>query len=206
MMRTRSFLLACAVLTLSACSADPTHFYTLVRPQPPALVDAQRLAIDVQPVRIPAQLDQPELVVRQGEGEVALIETRRWIAPLGEEMRGAVVAQLKRRLGAMEVSQLAQPAGVPVYRVLLDVQRLDARLAQGVSLDAAWTVLDVSGEASAPRQRWTCAGSASLQVAPGYEPLVLGIQQALDRVSDQIAALIASAAAKNSVSCPAAGA
>lgn len=199
----RSSLIVLLAAALAGCAGEATHFYTLLRPQnePPRDAGAA-LAIDVQPVRIPAQLDQPELVVRQGEGEVALIETRRWIAPLGEEVRGAVIARLKRRLAAREVSQLAPPAGVPVYRVLLDVQRLDARLAKDVSVEAAWTVLEVSGEASAPRQRWTCASAASVPVTAGYEPLVLGIQQALERVGDDIAALIAEAAARGSVSCP----
>lgn len=191
---------------LCACAADPTHFYTLLRPQAQALTPrTQAYVLDVQPVRIPAQLDQPELVVRQGEGEVALVETRRWIAPLGEEVRGALVARLKQKLGVAEVSQLSPPPDTHVYRVLLDVQRLDAQLARAVSLDAGWSVLEVSA-ASASRQRWTCASSVSLAVTGGYENLVVGIQQALDRVGDQIATLISAAQAGAALSCPPASA
>lgn len=200
MIRTGSLL--CVAALLCACAADPTHFYTLQRPQTQALTpQSPAYVLDLQPVRIPAQLDQPELVVRQGQGEVALVETRRWIAPLGEEVRGALLARLRQQLGAAEVSQLSPPPDARVYRVLLDLQRLDAQLARGVSLDAGWSVLDVSS-GSASRQRWTCTSSVSVPVSAGYENLVMGMQQALDRVADQVAALISAAQSGGRVSCP----
>src|SRR3546814_15122193 len=84
-------LLAAAALTTTACSSDRTHFYTLLKPDTaaPAIAGGAAFAINVQSLRVPAQVDQPELVVRQGEGELALVETRQWIAPLKDERRGA---------------------------------------------------------------------------------------------------------------------
>src|SRR3546814_20600554 len=74
-------LLAAAALTTTACSSDRTHFYTLLKPDTaaPAIAGGAAFAINVQSLRVPAQVDQPELVVRQGEGELALVETRQWI-------------------------------------------------------------------------------------------------------------------------------
>jgi uncharacterized lipoprotein YmbA len=86
-----------------------------------------------------------------------------------------------------DVSQVAPPAGVPVYRVLVDVQRLDARLADSVRLDAVWTVSDLAAGAQA---RWTCASSTTTAVAPGYAALVQGTQDGLGQVSAAIAQLI----------------
>ncbi|MFT4045425.1 MAG: PqiC family protein [Solimonas sp.] len=176
-------------LLLAACSKDdPTRYYTLVRPLPaPALAGRAAFAIDVQPVRVPPQVNLPELVVRQGDGEVAVVESRLWVAPLPDEMRGALAAEMSRRLGVPDVSQVAPPAGAPVYRVLVDVQRFDAQLAGSVRLDAVWTVTDLSGGAQA---RWTCADSATTSVAAGYPALVEGTQQGLAQLAGRIAALI----------------
>ncbi|MGH8444777.1 MAG: PqiC family protein [Solimonas sp.] len=181
---------AAAALLLAACSGDdPTRFYTLVRPVPatPAVAGQAAFAIDVQPVRVPAQVNQPELVVRQGDGEVALVESRRWIAPLPDEVRGAIAAEVGAGLGARDVSQVAPPDGVPVYRILVDLQRFDAQIASDVRIEAVWTVIDVSLGAKA---RWTCATSVTTPVGPGYGALVDGAQQGLAKVSADIAALI----------------
>ena len=70
----------------------------------------------MQHVRVPAQVDQPELVVRQGAGELALVETRQWIAPLKDEIRGALSAALTQRLHAHDVAGVSAPAPVPVQR------------------------------------------------------------------------------------------
>src|SRR3546814_684015 len=168
-------LLAAAALTTTACSSDRTHFYTLLKPDTaaPAIAGGAAFAINVQSLRVPAQVDQPELVVRQGEGELALVETRQWIAPLKDEMRGALSAELSTRLHTHDVAGLAMPDGLPVYRVLVDVQRLDSWLAHSASLDAVWTVVGTAvGTGSAPS--WTCASHVSEPVNAGYEPLVIG--------------------------------
>lgn len=182
-------LAGAATLLLAACSGQRTHFYTLVRPAPALAATTAGFAIDVQPLRLPAQVDQPELVVRQGDGAVALVETRRWISPLPEEARGALVAELTRRLGVRDVSRVAAPAELPLYRVLVDVQRLDAWLARGAEVEAVWTVIASGNDARS--SRWTCVSATHVDAAAGYEALVLGIQQALDRVAADIAALIA---------------
>src|SRR3546814_7883322 len=64
-------LLAAAALTTTACSSDRTHFYTLLKPDTaaPAIAGGAAFAINVQSLRVPAQVDQPELVVRQGRSE-----------------------------------------------------------------------------------------------------------------------------------------
>lgn len=187
-------LLALAALpALAACSADRTHFYTLLQPEPAtaAIAGGAAFAIDVQHVRVPAQVDQPELVVRQGAGELALVETRQWIAPLKDEIRGALSAALTQRLRAHDVAGVSAPAGLPVYRVTVDVQRFDGWLAHSVGIDAVWTVLADGGDgADGTRKSWTCASHAGVAVGGGYEPLVIGAQRAIAQIAAQIATLI----------------
>lgn len=207
MMRS-TLLLATMALAISACSSDRTHFYTLLKPADaaPSLAGGAAFAIDVQHVRVPAQVDQPELVVRQGTGELALVETRQWIAPLRDEMRAALSAALSERLHAHDVADVAAPSGMPVYRVIVDVQRLDGWLAHSVSLDAVWTV--VGPTASGPAPSWTCASDVRESVKSGYEPLVVGTQQAVAHVAVDIAGVIEAAqrlGASGAVRCPIAG-
>lgn len=193
-----------AALALGACGSDPTHFYTLLRPAAPADAPAGQgaYAIDVQRVRVPPQVDQPELVVRRGEGEVTLVETRRWVAPLGEEVRGALSAALSRTLGVRDVAQVGAPAGLPVYRIAVDVQRFDGWLAHEVGLEAVWTVSALATPQTAAR-RWTCASRIGETVAPGYEALVAGAQRAVERLAAEIAARVRAAQADAAdAACP----
>ncbi len=90
-----------AMLLLAGCGGDATHFYTLVRPTAPSTAGTASFAIDVQSVRLPLQVDQPELVIRQGDGAVALVETRRWIAPLPDEVRSARADIRARRVAGV---------------------------------------------------------------------------------------------------------
>ncbi|NGY04688.1 PqiC family protein [Solimonas terrae] len=182
-----------ALLMVAACSDDHTHFYTLLKPDTaaPAVAGEAAFVIDVQPVHVPAQVDQPELVVRQGSGELALVETRQWIAPLKDEVRGALSAALSQRLHTQDVAGVAAPAGLPVYQVMLDVQRFDGWLGHSVDIGAVWTVR-ASGGGIAPgaANSWTCASRTNTKVGGGYEPLVIGAQQAMAQIADRIATLI----------------
>lgn len=189
--RLRAVSAVTAMLLLAGCSGDATYFYTLVRPTAPATAGTASFAIDVQSVRLPLQVDQPELVIRQGDGAVALVETRRWIAPLPDEVRGALVAELTRQLGVRDIARVAPPPDTPVYRILVDVQRFDTWLARGTDVEAVWTV--IRNEGSADSQRWTCASSAHVDADKGYEALVISAQKALDKVAGEIGTLIGAA-------------
>ncbi|WP_051362397.1 PqiC family protein [Solimonas soli] len=188
MIRAAAFALA-AVL-LAACSGEAVRYYTLLRPSATPIVAGQAaFALDVQPVRVPATVNVPELVLRQSGGEVAVVETRMWAAPLPDEVRGALAAELTDRLGVPDVSMVSPPPGLPVYRVLVDLQRFDARLGSGVRIDAVWTVLDTAAGVKARR---TCVSSVTTPVAPGYDALIGGAQDGLARLAADIATLVGS--------------
>src|SRR3546814_17209855 len=96
-----------------------------------------------------------------------------------------LTAELRTRLHTLVIACLASPDGLPVYRVFVDVQRLDSWLAHSVSLHAVWTVVGPAvGTGTAPS--WTCASHVSEPVTAGYEPLVIGAQQGLARVAPGI--------------------
>lgn len=176
-----------AVLALCACSTTALYFYTLM--PPPAAAEAPRADwfVEVLPVSVPAQVDIPQLVVRQGPGEVAVVETRLWAAPLGDEIRNAVSFELGRRLGVSDRYRVAVPEGAESYRVKIDVRRFDSSLDQAATLAAAWSVSSNQGG-----EPLACEAGFQIPVSPGYPALVAGHQRALAQLSERIAASVTS--------------
>ncbi len=192
-----------AVLALAACRSAPIHFYTLVPSSPGAPILAAAPAsyrIAVLPVGIPAQVDQPQLVVRQGQGSVALLENRQWIAPLGDEIRTVLSDALVRKLGTQDVYGLADGGTGPLYRVKVDVRRFESVPGSHTLLAAGWSV---SGGNGKDREKTLqCTSLLRENVGPGYAALVEGHQRALQALAGRIAAAVRGMAAGGTVSCP----
>lgn len=198
MQRTMQRLIKGSLLALvcAACGSAPVHFHTLVAaPEAPA-ASAKTLAIAVQRVTVPPQVDIPQLILRRSGGTMELLESEQWIGPLPDEIRAALAAQLSARLNAADMTRLRAPEALPLYRVRLDVQRMESQPEKTALIEALWTL-------QAPHKDSTpLVCSTRAEVAIGEEPtaVVQGYQQALA----QIAAQIARAIAKPSASCPAA--
>lgn len=195
-----------ALLALAGCASVPLHYYTLVPSASSQAPSASPAAFDFEllPVSVPAQVDQPQLVVRQGGQGVALLENERWIAPLGDEIRAAVSAHLAADLNSTDVSDL--PKGDrPVLRVKLDVRRFEAVPGSYALLDAAWSVRKLeqrSGAESSPAL--SCTIRIRESVGTGYNSLVAGYQRALTRLSARISSGAPAVADGETPSCPAA--
>ncbi len=195
-------LAATAVLTLAACASAPTHFHTLVPPAAGAANAASApFLIDVQPVGVPPQVDQPQMVLRQGSGGVALLDNERWIAPLGDEIRGALSADLSRSLNTHDVYGLPRSASQPVVRVKMDVNRFDAELGGEVVVESVWTVRPVG---AADGQALSCGSRVHEPAGGDYAGVVAAQQRALARIADDIATAVR-AASQGRASCPAQG-
>jgi len=199
-----------AVLVLTACASAPLHYYTLITPDQGAagayVPTATHAAIseasapfqfELLPVGVPAQVDQPQLVVRQGEQSVAMLNNERWIAPLGDEVRGALSADLARALNTQDVSGL--PAtGKSVMRIKVDLRRFDSQPGGYALIDAAWSLRSLKGNHSL-----ACTSRISETVGPGYDALVAGHQRALASLAAQIASVAPVLAAGQTPACPA---
>ncbi|MFP3409398.1 ABC-type transport auxiliary lipoprotein family protein, partial [Pseudomonas sp. SIMBA_065] len=77
-------------------------------------------------VVVPPQVDRPQLVVRQGQSGLAILETEWWGANLVDEFRSALQ------------DQLGGPAGDAKAAVRVDVQRFDTVPGRYASLEAVW--------------------------------------------------------------------
>lgn len=182
-------MLALAGLGACGTTSAPTRFHTLLPPasertaaQP---VDPGFL-IELEPVGIPAQIDQPALVVRLGDGSLRVLDRERWAGPIGDEMREALSEHLVRTLGAVDVRGLRRGAR-PAHRVRVEVRRLEAEAGAQAHLEAGWTV-----EAAGGATR-VCARRANARVGMGPDAIA---QAYRDLVVDLGAAIAASVKAQ----------
>lgn len=195
-----SALLAVSLL-LAACASAPLHYYTLVAPVDGTLApasDATSLPFELLPVGIPAQVDQPQLVVRAGAQGMAVLGSERWIAPLGDEVRSALSADLARSLHSQDFSGV--PSGEqPRLRIKLDLLRFDSQPGGRALIEGVWSVRLLHGAHPAAL---SCTSQVSEPVGPGYPALVQGHQRAIARIAAQIAAAGRALGAGQPPACP----
>ena len=176
-----------AVVGLTACSSAPVHYHTLLAPieQVAATEQPAPFLIEVLPVGIPVQLDQPQLLVRQGDSGIAVLDGERWAGPLGDEVRAALSARLTRSLATQDVAGLARPGDRKVMRIKLQVRRFDIWPGQRSQLDADWS-LGVADEAG--NARLICHGQFDAPAPGGYPQLVQAQQRLIAELAARIAA------------------
>lgn len=198
---TMRLLGAGALLALAGCASAPVHYYTLVAPaaNPSPATAPASLPFELLPVNVPAQVDQPQLVVRQGAQGVALLEGERWIAPLANEVRDALSADLARALNSRDISGLAG-SDKPSLRIKLDLRRFDSQLGSYAMIEGAWSVRLLHGAQPAGI---SCTSRVSEAVGANYPALVQGHQRALDQLAMQIAAAARSLGNGQMPICPA---
>ena len=195
----RPLLAAAVTLLLAACASAPMHYYTLLPPAAGAPASsAAPIAFELLPVSVPAQVDQPQLVVREGGQSVALLEGHRWIAPLSDEVRGALAADLARQLPGRNVAGMPT-SKQPLLQVTLDLRRFESQLGSYALIEAAWSVRLRHGAKPAAL---ACTSQIRESVGPGYDALVQGHQRALAELAAHVATAARSLAAGQRASCP----
>ena len=199
MMRLSSrWLIAIGCLLLAGCTSAPVHYYTLSSAVADSTaIEAAPFSIEVLPVGIPAQVDQMQLVVRQDESTISVLDNERWAAPLNEELRSALSIALTQRLGTQDMYGLPKSVGSnakPLLRVKLEVRRFDSRPGQYALLDADWS-LAISKDAD--NARLLCHSRLQQAVGGDFASLVRGHQQAIAALSEQIASAARSWVASN---------
>lgn len=188
--RLNLFVLA-ATLALAACSSPQTNYYTLIAPMGGA-VPVDRPApfqFEMLPVLMPVQVDQPPLVVRQGNGSLGILDTERWGSPLGDEFHDALTAQLEQRFGGRDMAGLPKDGGRPVLSVRTDVRRFESAPNAYALTDVVWTLSLRGGDATpgSKRANLTCSSVIREQASEGMDNLIVAHQKAVARLADEIA-------------------
>lgn len=174
---------------LVGCASEPNVYYTLTVPPSKVVAPVASAApvgpYTIEPVSVPAQVDDNLLVVRRGNDELMKLAHDRWSAPLGKQIGNALSVQLTHLLGAAALSraQTASQAG-QVTSVTVDVQRFDMVPAQFALLAATWQVTPPAS-AKTPR-RLTCYTEVSQTVVPGVAPLVQAQQVNIELLAQAI--------------------
>ncbi|MFJ5300216.1 membrane integrity-associated transporter subunit PqiC [Pseudomonas sp. NPDC088368] len=199
--RTHLLAVVCA-LSLAACSSTPTHYYTLIAPaaQGSAGVTPAPFQFEMQPVLMAVQVDQPPLVVRQGNGSLAILENERWGAPLGDEFHDALTGELERRFGSRDLAGLPKQSDQPVLTVRTDVRRFESVLDQYALIDVVWN-LSLRADGS-KRQTLTCSSVIRQPAGTGMENLVIAHQKAVSSLANAIAKTANEWARNTAARCP----
>ncbi|MDX5629093.1 MULTISPECIES: PqiC family protein [unclassified Brenneria] len=185
---------------LAGCSSPTVRYHTLVAP-PTAAQNAAPPAsfvIEVLPVGVPAQIDLPQLVVRQGESDALILDNERWLSPLGDEFRSALSAGLAERLGTQDVAGLNRTDEKPVVRIRLQVRRFDIWPGRFVRLESDWSLSARNGE---NRTQLVCHSRLTERAEQGDTAMFAAQQQAVARLTDQIAGTLHRWAANGQGSC-----
>ncbi|SDZ03484.1 membrane integrity-associated transporter subunit PqiC [Pseudomonas sp. NFIX28] len=184
----KTLVLLIASLGLAACSSAPTHYYTLMPPAPePAAAGAAAsgLQFEMAGVRIPMQVDQPQVVVRQDGGTLAILETARWSAPLVDEFHDALASQMELQLGTRNLEGLPKAAGQPVLSLQTDVRRFESVPGRYALIDVVWN-LRLRGD-GIERRSLTCSSRISQPASVELSSLVQAHQRAIDELAKRIA-------------------
>jgi uncharacterized lipoprotein YmbA len=184
-----------AALALAACSSPPARFYTLSPADAAAPVRSApanpAFLIEVPSVGVPEQVAKNQLVVQKNAAQVDVLEQERWAAPPADEIRRALSDDLAAQLGTIDVANSAYPAGVPVYRISVNVQRFESWPGKRAAIDAVWSVRALGTQAV-----MTCRTSVAEPVGDGYDALVAGHRRALDVIASQAASGVRAMAAR----------
>jgi uncharacterized lipoprotein YmbA len=174
-------MLAAVALLCGCAQPAPTRFHTLL-PDWQAGAIAPRAAApgwSLGALRVPVQLDRPQLVLLTGDGTLAVVERERWLAPLGDELRAALEQDLQRALGPGDAGPAAER-----WEIDVDVRRFESALGAEARLEAQWTLgrAGTAGDGSVCRLRIA-------QPAPGDVPaLAAAHRAALARLAEAISA------------------
>lgn len=176
-------------LGLTACSSPDIRYYTLQDIAPlngEATVVPVGFQFEMLNVRVPAQIDIPQLVVRQNQTGLMIFDSDRWSAPLADEFQVAIAHRLERRLGTSNLAGLPKEKQRPILSVQIGVQRFDSLPGQYVLVDAVWS-LRLRGKGGQPARTLTCNSRLIQPAGPELNNLVLAHQKVLDQLADVIA-------------------
>jgi uncharacterized lipoprotein YmbA len=137
-------LLVCVLILASGCAArQRDHFYVLdARPAGPRESRSQFDRQVVLSVTVPSLVDRGEMVLATESG-VTVLDHERWAAPLADLVTATLSQDIERRRGDVVVlPRSADQAGIPLTRIVLEIDQVAGRLGDQVSIETHWRVTD----------------------------------------------------------------
>ncbi|MDD2058151.1 PqiC family protein [Pseudomonas sp. GD03860] len=162
------FALLGLTLMLAACRSDPIHYHTLIPQQP---VPVNSVDVQLELISVPPQVDRPQLVIRQSNSSLAILETEWWGASLADELQNALINQFS--------GNSAQPS----LALRVDVQRFDSVPGQYALFDARWRLRAAGGSDAGALN---CRSVLQTPAGGTIEELVVAHQQNIKRFTEQV--------------------
>lgn len=188
-MRRFSYAMLCLLGAgmLSACSAPTSpRLYTLQgdAAQNVSFQQGPQRLIDLAPIIVPERVMRRQLVLRDSETELKVLEHDRWSSLLPDELGNALSDALQQRLQALDVGHVGgASAGLPVYRINTEVSRLDATLGGQVQMSVGWSVRRLGTD-----RIQTCIAQFQQDAGSSVAELVTAHQLLVQRLADAMAA------------------
>lgn len=186
-------LLTCACSLIAAGQRPAARLYilsSLAASDPPVDPAARlpHLSIGIGPVRLAEYLDRRNIIVRNSDNAVELVELAQWAEPLSESFALAMADNLSVLLGTHRIFHFPWRSAVPVdYQVAFHVVQFDGRPQEQVLLRAHWQVFKGDG------QTLLDSGRALIRETvadPSVEALVAAHSRAVAQLSREVAAVI----------------
>lgn len=178
----------CAVLLLGGCvSRQHDHFYAL--DARPAGAGTSRSQFDRQvtlQVTVPSMVDRGEMVLTTQSG-VAVLDHERWAAPLADLVTATLGQDIERRRNDVVVlSRSADHSGVPLVKMVVEIDRVTARLGDHITIETHWRVTDAhTGRETLGRDTFV-----SSEQAQTYAEVAAALSGCIALLADRLAMLI----------------
>jgi len=185
-------------LACCGCASAPVTYYTLI---PPTVSSSAETAstccvIEIRNVRIPSQVDRAELVIRQSDEKLAVLSNDLWIAPLRDEVRGALLDDIR---GKLPLGASGSGGSAQKFVIWIDVNRFESEAAKYALIEAQWRVARAADPKSASA---VCRTLAQVSIAGGVSGVVGGYQRAISIVAASISVKLQDAQQGGPLECP----
>ena len=174
-----------SIFVMCGCQSAPITYYTLT-PEDRSATTAESgwpAAKAILVIRsLPAGIDTTQILIRTDDTRFRVEEGGRWVAPLGDELRGALIDALRHQYGII-VLDSARHDDASVPRIDVTVRKFDVAEGSSIMLAVDWALSNPGHEPSSSLScqaefTQTSAGTVSGVVAAG-QAAVLKLSRAL---------------------------
>jgi uncharacterized lipoprotein YmbA len=139
-----------SIFLMCGCRSTPITYYTLTpADRSGATAESGRPAVKAILVlrSLPAGIDTTQILIRTDDTRFRVEEGGRWVAPLGDELRGALVDALRHQYGIIVVDSVRHN-DAPVPRIDLTVRKFDVAEGSTITLAVDWALSNPGHEPS----------------------------------------------------------
>jgi uncharacterized lipoprotein YmbA len=178
-----------SIFVICGCRSAPITYYTLTpTDRSGTTVESGRPALKAILVlrSLPAGIDTTQILIRTDDTRFRVEEGGRWVAPLGDELRGALVDALRHQYGII-VLDSARHNDAPVPRIDLTVRKFDVTEGSSITLAVNWALSNPGHE---PSSSLSCQAEFAETSASTVSGVVAAGQAAVLKLSRTLGAAI----------------